>query len=101
MSLYQKSKPNIRHIPILKYESSLMKNLLMTLVKMKPINLELKNVMYKSHILPHIVANNTITNLGFFFKSRTLSLSSSFVPFFSLLNGASVVAFSASWPNVH
>lgn len=78
-----------------------MKNLFMTFVNMSPINLELKNVMYKSHMLPHIVANNTITNLGFFFKSRTLSLNSSFVPFFSLLNGASVVAFSASSPNVH
>ena len=51
-----------------------MKNLLTIFVTIKPTTLELKNVMYSSHIQPDKDANRTNRRCGFFERSRMLSL---------------------------
>ena len=72
------SKTN--NIPILKYDSSAMQNLLISFETITAKSLELKKVMYKSQTLPHIDATNTKTRRGCFLKSNGLSFRSSSVP---------------------
>ena len=60
-----------------------MMSLLTIFVTIKPITLELQNVMYNSHTHPDNDAKRTNNRCGFFERSRGLaSLSSAFVMFF-------------------